>query len=60
MKYCIKHQTDGQIHIILPCRRLTDTEADVLYYGSLRDYTVNFNKAIVRPAVWIDLTSDLF
>ena len=34
--------------------------ADVLYYGSLRDYTVNFNKAIVRPVLWIDLTSDLF
>ena len=40
MKYCIKHQTDGQIHIILPCRRLTDTEADVLYYGLLETQDV--------------------
>ncbi|MBQ6392112.1 MAG: heavy metal translocating P-type ATPase [Eubacterium sp.] len=40
MKYCIKHQTDGQIHIILPYRRLTDTEADVLYYGLLETQDV--------------------
>ena len=40
MKYCIKHQTDGQIHIILPYRRLTDTKADVLYYGLLETQDV--------------------
>ena len=33
MEYRIKHQTDGQFHIDLPARRLTETEADVLYYG---------------------------
>lgn len=32
MKYYIRHQTDEQLHIKLPCRRLTETEADVLYY----------------------------
>ena len=32
MKYHIKHQAEGQLHIKLPVRRLTEEEADVLYY----------------------------
>ncbi len=33
MKYYIKHRNDRQLHIGLPLRRLTDQDADVLYYG---------------------------
>ena len=33
MKYHIKHQAVNQLHIRLPYRRLTEQEADVLYYG---------------------------
>ncbi len=33
MKYYIKHQGTKQLRIKLPLRRLTETEADVLYYS---------------------------
>ncbi len=40
MKYAIKHQSPGQLHIQLPKRRLTGTEADVLYYGLVENQNV--------------------
>ena len=33
MKYYIRHHSAKQLRIKLPLRRLTETEADVLYYS---------------------------
>ncbi|MBR0383053.1 MAG: heavy metal translocating P-type ATPase [Eubacterium sp.] len=33
MRYQIIHETEGQLHIKLPFRRLTEREADLVYYG---------------------------
>lgn len=50
MKYQIKHQAPGQIHIKLPCRRLAAQEADVLYYNLLEVKDVISVQVFTRTA----------